>query len=246
MRAVSISRVTDPWLTEVVGRLGFDLIWFDMEHRSFGDGVIDQLSLACRSTGIDLMVRIRKGSYYNAMQPLEFGANGIMVPHCNSVEEARQWVEWTFFPPLGNRGFDNAGVDGDYALSDPRQFLKSRNEETFLVLQIEDRRAVECAEAIAHLEGVHLLFVGLADLTISYGVPMQFDHPSIQEAIDKVACAAARAGKWWGMPTFSPEMAQSALDRGGRLITCAFDHFLLVHGLQTAARAYSRIGITQE
>src|SRR3954451_16375263 len=104
-----VNRVADPWLAEVIGKLGFDVIWLDMEHRAFGFDVIERGSLACRATGIDLMVRVLKTGYTSPMRALEFGANAIMVPHCMSVEEARQWVDWVKFPPLGKRGFDGAG-----------------------------------------------------------------------------------------------------------------------------------------
>ena len=53
------------------------------------------------------------------MRALEFGANGIMVPHCLSAAEAKQWVDWTRFPPLGRRGFDGAGSDADYGAVEP-------------------------------------------------------------------------------------------------------------------------------
>ena len=74
VRAASVSRVTDPWLSELIGRLGFDVIWLDMEHRAFGYEMIDRLSLACRATGMDLMVRILKTGYSSPMRCLEFGA----------------------------------------------------------------------------------------------------------------------------------------------------------------------------
>src|SRR5258708_2938196 len=90
----AICRVAEPWITEVVGRIGYDCIWFDMEHRAFSYDAIDPVSLACRATGMDLMVRILKTGYSTPMRALEFGANGIMVPHCRSAEEARQQVEW--------------------------------------------------------------------------------------------------------------------------------------------------------
>ena len=67
---------------------------------------------------------------------LEFGANGLMVPHCRSAAEARHWVGWAKFPPLGRRGFDGAGADADWALADPIENLKHANEETFLLLQM--------------------------------------------------------------------------------------------------------------
>ena len=243
VQVAGISRVKEPWLAEVVGKIGYDVVWLDMEHRAFGYDVIDAFSLACRSTAMDLMVRVLKTGYSSPMRALEFGANGIMVPHCRSVEEARQYVEWTRFPPLGRRGVDGAGADADFGLANPLEYLSRANQETFLVLQIEDREAVECVEAIAGVEGVDLLFVGPADLTISYGVPMQFDHPAIQRAIDRVAGSVAKVGKWWGTTTGSPEAAQAALDRGARMITCGNDHVFLVEGFQAAYKAFSHIGI---
>ena len=241
VRVAGIGRVTEPWLAEVIGRFGFDVIWLDMEHRSFGYEVIDPISLACRATGIDLMVRVLKTGYSSPMRCLEFGANGLMVPHVRSVEEARQWVEWCRFPPIGRRGFDGAGVDADYMLADPVAHMRNGNEETFLALQIEDREAVECVEDIAALEGVDLLFVGPADLTISYGVPFQFDHATVQRAIDRVAAAVVKAGKWWGTTSGSPEAAQKALDRGARMVTCGGDHVFLVRGFQNAAKEFGNL-----
>ncbi|MGB8011875.1 MAG: aldolase/citrate lyase family protein [Terriglobales bacterium] len=243
VRVVGINRVTEPWLAEVAGKIGFDVIWFDMEHRAHSYEMVDRMAVACRATGVDLMVRIRKTGYTSAMRALEFGANGVLVPHCCSVEEARQWVDWTRFPPQGKRGFDGAGADGDYALADPLEYLKERNQETFLAVQIEDREAVDCVDGIAAVEGIDLLFVGPADLSISYGIPLQREHPVLQRAMDKVANAAQKHGKWWGTVTETPEQAQRELDRGARMVTCADDHFLLVHGLRDAYRQFQQIKI---
>jgi len=243
VRVVNINRVTEPWLTEVAGRLGFDVIWLDMEHRAYGYEVIDRVSLACRSTGVDLMVRIRKNGYTSVQCALELGANGIMLPHCRSVAEAQEWADFTRFPPEGKRGFDNAGADGDYAMADTVRFLRERNAETFLMVQIEDKEAVDCVDAIAGVGGVDVLFVGPGDLSISYGVPMQRQHPLVQKAMDKVANAAAKTGKWWGTVTETPEVAQTEIDRGARIVTCADDHFLLAHGLRDAYQRYEHLKV---
>jgi 2-keto-3-deoxy-L-rhamnonate aldolase RhmA len=243
VRTIGVSRVRDPWIAEVIGKLGFDVIWLDMEHRSFGQEIVDAMSLACRATGIDLMVRILKDGYMAPMRALEGGANGIMVPHCRSVAEARQWVEWARFPPLGRRGFDGAGADADYFLTPPLEHLRHANEQTFLTLQIEDVEAVECVEEIAAIEGVDLLFIGPADISISYGVPMQIDHPKVQGAIDRVAAACEKHGKWWGMPTGTPEAAQKLIDRGARMITCTGDHGLLVNGLVDARKRFADLRV---
>lgn len=243
VKVVGISRVTDPWLTEVAGRIGYDVVWFDLEHRGFGYDKIDPISLACRATGMDLMVRIRKHGYDSVMRALEFGANGIMVPHCRSAEEARQWVEWTRFPPLGKRGLDGAGADAEWAMVDAVTHVEHANREVFLVLQIEDKEAVERIDEIAAVPGYDILFIGPGDLTLSYGVPMQFNHPLIEAAFDCVAQAAARHGKWWGTTSGTPEAAQKVLDRGGRMITAGGDHGALLNGLKSSFQAFSKIHI---
>jgi 4-hydroxy-2-oxoheptanedioate aldolase len=229
-----VNRVAEPWLAETIGRIGYDVIWFDMEHRAFSYDKIDPVALACRATGIDLMVRVLKTGYTSPMRALEFGANGILVPHIRSVEEARQWVEWVRFPPLGRRGFDGAGADAEYALADARAYLEEADKEIFLALQVEDRECVECVEEIAAVPGVDLLFVGPADLSLSYGVPFEWEHPLLQSAIDRVAGAARKAGKWWGIPTGSPEEAQSMINRGASLVTAGNDHEFLIQGFRSA------------
>lgn len=243
VRVAGMNRVAQPWLAEVAGKLGYDVVWFDLEHRSHSPELVAGVSVACRATGMDLMVRVAKTGYGSVIQALEMGANGVMVPHCRSVEEARQWVEWAKFPPLGKRGFDNAGVDCDYGLGDSVVFLEHANMQTFVVLQIEDREAVECIDGIAGVDGVDLLFVGPADLSLSYGIPMQYQHPLLEKAKDKVANATARAGKWWGTVTPTPDAAQKELDRGARMVTCVDDHFLLVQGLQNALLRFADIRI---
>ena len=244
VKTVGICRVVEPWFTELVGYFGFDQIWLDLEHRAFGEEVIDPLSLACRAAGIDLMVRVRKSGYDSPMRALEFGANGIMVPHCRSVAEARQWVDWCRFPPLGKRGMDGAGSDARYGLDNPLDYLKHANRETFLALQIEDREAVDAADEIAAVEGVDLLFVGPGDLSISYGVPMQMNHPHMLRALDRVSEAVAKAGKWWGTTSGTPEAAQQMVDRGARMITCGVDHNFLLLGLKQASQEFAQVAVT--
>jgi len=238
-----ISRVPDLWLAEVVGRIGYDVIWFDLEHRTFPTHTVEAMALACRANGIDLMVRIRKQGYQEIMNLLECGANGIMVPHCRSVEETRQWVDWMRYPPVGKRGMDGVGADADHGMANLVEHIDHANRETFLVLQIEDREAIEQIDEIAAVPGFDMLFVGPADLSISLGTPLQTQSDVVQRAIDKVADAAARHGKWWAIPTATPEIAQQMLDRGARMVTGGGDHGFLVQGFTNSFERFNKIQV---
>jgi len=238
-----VSRVTDPWIAEYLGRSGYDVIWFDLEHRSFPYSTVEPFALTCRATGIDLMVRVRKTGYQEPMQMLECGANGLLVPHVRSAEEARQWVEWSRFPPMGRRGMDGAGLDADYGLAPPLEYMEHVNRETFLALQVEDREAVDRIDEIAAVPGFDILFIGPGDLSISLGTPMQTNSPVMEAAIDRVAQAAARHGKWWAIPTATPEVAQAMLDRGARMITGGGDHGFLVRGIQESFERFGKLRV---
>jgi 4-hydroxy-2-oxoheptanedioate aldolase len=233
------------WLAELIGRIGYDVIWYDLEHRTFDPSTVEPIALACRATGIDLMVRIRKHGYQEVMNLLECGANGIMVPHCRSAAEARQWVEWMRYPPIGKRGMDGVGADADHGMANPVEHIEHANRETFLVLQIEDREAVEQIDEIAAVPGLDILFVGPADLSISLGVPLQTQSEEVQRAIDRVAAAAARHGKWWAIPTATPEIAQAMLDRGARMVTGGGDHTFLVQGFTNSFGRFNKVQVRQ-
>ena len=96
------------------------------------------------------------------------------------------------------------GADADYALTSATEYLSRVNDEVFLALQVEDKECVECVESIAALPGVDLLFVGPADLSISYGVPFQFGHPLVQSAITRVARGRARRVSGGACPRVRP------------------------------------------
>jgi len=241
VRVAKISRLSDPWIFELAGRCGFDAVWFDMEHRGFGYETIAPIALACRSTGIDLIVRILKDGYTSPMRVLEAGASVVLIPHCRSAGEARQWARYCRFPPLGDRGFDGVGADADHGLADPAEYLRHANRQVVVAVQIEDQEAVESVEEIAGVEGVDVLFIGPGDLSISYGIPFEWGHPVMLNAIARVARAAERNRKSWGIASDSPKSAQMAVDLGARLISCGSDHGWLVRGLQNAYDAFREV-----
>ena len=243
VRVPIVVRVSEPWLAEAIGKLGFDALWLDMEHTCFDYADLGPVAIACRATGMDLIVRVRKSEYSTPMRALESGANGIMVPHCCSAAEARRWAEWIRYYPAGRRGFIGIGADADYMMADFREYLGHANREVFLILLIEDPEAVECVEEIAAVDGVDMLLVGPADLSVSYGIPMEFDHPRLQAAIDRIAAAAKKSGKWWGITTSDAEAAQIALNRGARMVTCGIDHVVLVQGFQKAQKQFANLSV---
>jgi len=228
----NISLGVNPMAVELAGKLGFHGIWMDMEHRSFTWRDIELLIMAARLGDVDAVVRIRKQEGYATVhRPLQEGAGGLIVPHVRSPEEAAQWVEYGKFPPVGRRGFENVMRDADLGMANNADYVEHANRETFIALQIEDIEAVDAVEEIAAVPGYEMFFVGPADLSLGYGVLGETRHPKVMKAIEKIAAAAARHGKWWGMPvTGAAEAAQFAA-MGGRFFNFGGDFGWIRAGL---------------
>lgn len=236
----------EPSLFELTSLLGFDGIWLDLEHHFFSVETAAHFARAARVGSSDIMIRPAKGEYMRMSRIFEIGAQGIMYPRCDNAEEARQVVRWAKFYPLGERGIDSAGADNPYCLMPLPEYLLAANRETFVVIQIEDPRAIEHADAMAAVGGVDVLFLGPGDFSILAGIPGQWDHPVIQDAMKRVASAAKKAGKHWGMPIFSVEHARQVMELGGRFLCHGCDLLMVKAGLEEIQRKFEPLGVTFE
>jgi 2-dehydro-3-deoxyglucarate aldolase/4-hydroxy-2-oxoheptanedioate aldolase len=109
--------------------------------------------------------------------------------------------------------------------------MATSNAEGAIILQIETARGVENADAIAAVPGVDVLWIGHFDLSLSLGIPGQFDHPRFAEAVDAVAAACTRHGRPLGVMVNDPIAGQAWLDRGFRAIAYSGDIWLLQRAL---------------
>ena len=182
-----------PALAELAAECGFDWVLLDLEHGCEGEWALPNQLRALRGSGTLGIVRVGAAGADLISRVLDWGADGIMVPHVNSVNEARQVVENLRYPPRGRRGVSRTVRAMGYGL---RPMVEGAKEPVFLA-QIETLEAVENAEAIAAVDGVSALFVGPADLTHdlrSRGMEDRFD-----QALDQVVLAAQAQGKGCGI-----------------------------------------------
>ncbi len=236
----------DPSIFELTSLMGFDGIWMDMEHHTYSLETATQLMRAARIGSSDILARPANGEFMQIGRMLEAGAQGIMYPRCSSAAEAVEVVKWSKFAPLGKRGFDGSGADMPYCTMPISDYILQANENTFIVIQLEEQSAVDQAEAIAAVPGVDALMLGPADFSILEGVAGQFNHPKLQSAIQTIADAARNQGKHWGMPTFNTEHAQELMNQGARMLYHMADIIFVKNGLEQMQRQFAPLGFTFE
>ncbi len=233
---------TDPSVFELTSLMGFDGIWMDMEHHTYSLETAANLMRAARVGRSDIIARPAKGEFMRMGRMLEAGAQGIMYPRCDNAEEAGEVVRWAKFAPLGQRGFDSGNPDNPYCTMPFEEYIRAANDETFLIIQLEEQSAIDRAEEIAGVEGVDMIMLGPADFSVLSGVAGQFDHPVVQKAIEKIASAARNTGKNWAMPTFSLEHAQSVFDQGARLLFYSADIVMVKNALENMRSDFGKMG----
>ena len=196
-------------------RAGFDCIWIDMEHRAFTMTQVQAMLAYAHLYDIDLMLRPPTLEKTGLYRYLEEGAAGLLIPHVSTPEKAQMLVQSVKFPPLGDRGIDNAGLDADFNIHDPDEYVAWANRETFLAVQIETPEAVANADAIAATEGVDIVFVGPGDLGLRL---RQTGEMTLDEAYEIVAAACKKHGKAWGGPAVPLDSMKKHHAQGAQLL----------------------------
>ncbi len=187
--------LSDPRNAEIAALCGFDCIWPDFEHVPNGIHDLENIVRAAKIYDVDVLTRVRKGSYSDFINPFEADSTGIMVPHLMSAKEAKEIVYFTKFHPIGRRPLDGGNADGKYCMVDGKDYMQEANRERFVVVQIEDPEPLKEIDEICSMEGIDMIFFGPADFTQGIGKPCDFNAPELSEARAIVAKKAREYGK---------------------------------------------------
>ena len=236
-----LGQLCHPKVVEIIGlNGGFDAVWLDQEHAGLSIAQLEEAARAARATGLSSFARLAATDYATVMRPLEAGVGGVMAAQVRSAAEAADVVRWAKFHPLGLRGVNGTGVDGRYGTLPLTEYLRRANDETFVAIQIEHADAVEEVEKIAALPGVDVLFIGPADLGQSLGVPGEWEHPRLWQAVERVARAARAHGVAWAILPPSPAYAERCVALGCRMLSVGLDVWALQRGLRSFLDEYAK------
>ena len=209
--------------TEILSDLGFDFVVVDEEHGPFDRTSIDLLMLAANATGIAGIVRVAgKASILSA---LDMGAAGIIAPRVNDAEQARDIVAASHYLG-GERGCSPSPRAGRYGALGLADHVACADAGMSVTVMIEHPDAVRNVEAIAAVEGVDALFMGLGDLAVASG-ELSPGAPSIRLAAEQISAAARRHGKGLIATSPSVEAGSWLIELGVHAFVVASDQGLM-------------------
>ncbi|MEE9375819.1 MAG: aldolase/citrate lyase family protein [Rhizobiaceae bacterium] len=191
----------DPLYLAAVARTGVDAVTLDMQHGMQTENSVIHGVAAIAASSKPALVRIPVGRFELASKVLDAGAQGIIAPMINTVEDAEQLVSYTKYIPVGDRSYGPSQAAAILQVSGV-DYVKNANKDLIIFAMIETKEAVENMEAIAAVKGIDGLFCGPGDLSISvrntvipdaYGV----DTIKIVEKIKQVSHDAGKFAATW-------------------------------------------------
>ncbi len=227
---------------EIAGRAGFDYICVDMQH-----GVADYQVAVTMMQAIELgggtpIVRVPWNEPGIIGRALDAGARGVVIPMVNSVAEAQAAVTACKYPPLGARSFGPILVAARAEAGE--NYFEVANATTACIPMIETRQAVEALDDILSIDGVDAIYVGPADLSISYGYGPGYtdDHADYKATLEHIAERCAAHGVVAGIHSTSA-LSADRRGKGFRMQTVSGDAAALGRGMVRDLRTARESGI---
>ena len=223
-----------PHVVEVLSYSSLDCLVLDAEHAPFDRAALDLCILAARAGGKTLLVRPQSASHEQILGALDCGADGVILPHIRSAADAEDAVKACHYVS-GGRGYAGSSRAAGYTSKGMAKHRADAKDVT-IIAQIEDIEGAENIEAIAAVDGIDALFIGRADLTISYAAETP-DDAIVVNAVDRIVAAGKAAGRTTGM--FLGRVGDVGIWRkkGASLFILGSDHDFMLQGAAKLAEA---------
>ncbi len=231
----SVSQLRSAEIPRMFSAAGFDWVFIDSEHGCFSIETIQDLVRSSLLLPITPIVRVADFQYDLLARALDMGAEGLILPRVESPDLLAKTISWTKFPPQGMRGFGLTPPAVGYEAASFVEITTHLNRETLIVAQIESQAAVDRLDELAAVPGVDALLVGPADLSISLGVPGEWDSPKLNAAIDRVIEACDKHKVWPAIQVRDAAMAKRCMNRGMKLIGCGNELAILWNAVKALA-----------
>ena len=225
-------------ITEMAVALGLDWVVIDAEHGHLDwKDINSHIRAALRSDTV-VLVRIAERSTILSKRALDIGADGIMIPWMEKVEEVEEAVRDCRYPPEGRRG-----IGGERATAWGQclsEHAAEANENVLIVPLIESIAAIPNVAIMCEVDGIDLFFFGPADFSSTAGFRGQWEGPGVAEQILKLKDTINAAGKHCGVVSTSTQNLTDRLDQGFRMLALGMDSGLLLRSLHQSLQEVDR------
>jgi 2-keto-3-deoxy-L-rhamnonate aldolase RhmA len=221
-----------PGIGPMLAACGMDFVIYDMEHGRCDIALASEMIASCRGTEIVPMVRVPDLESAPLSRVLDLGARGVMVPRVETRAQMERAVAELKYAPAGKRGVA-LGIAHDLYRPGGQSFFAEANDDTVVIAILETVRAFENLDEIVSVPGLDVAWMGHYDLTVSMGIPAQFEHPRFLAAMDALVDACKHHNVAPGFLPATPADTLQWIRKGFRAISLGSDIGVFMSALRS-------------
>jgi 2-keto-3-deoxy-L-rhamnonate aldolase RhmA len=219
-------------------KLGFHLLWVEMEHSPVTLESLRNIVLATRGLPASIFARVPVNELWTAKRVLDQGVSGVIFPFTSTPDLALQAAQSCRYPPHGRRGSGAGAAIATWPCND--NYYESADANIMTVAVVEDRAGLENIDAIASTPGIDVIFVGTSDLAFSLGERGNQQCSTVTCALQRIGDAARRHSKPLGRPAVTMQQIRECIDDGFLFIQTVTELGLLTAGARDLVKEIER------
>ncbi len=234
----------NPRWIPVLDGVGLDYVVIDTEHNPRSRGELGDFLTMFNTTGVVPIVRIPIPDSHYVTMAMDAGAQGVLAPYCETVDQVREVVAAAKWRPLKGDAARRLIETGEHVSDSTKAYLEDRNKNSVAIIGIESVAAVKNLPEMLKVPGIDGIFVGPNDMSISLGYPDQYDREEYQTTVKYVIDTAGAQGIAVLVHHQTPELSSFWINQGARFILHGTDRRALAEGFRTE---FSRLrGVAKE
>lgn len=227
-----ITSISPMW-PAAIKRTGVDFVFIDTEHIPLDRAELAKLCQIFRALEITPIVRIPSPDPFLACQVIDGGALGVVAPYLESVAQIRELVGATKFRPLKGEKLHQYLYGHEEMPAELAQYITNFNAQNICIANIESMPAVERLDDLLSVQGLDAVFIGPHDLSVSLGLPEQYDHPEFEKVVREIIHKTRRHGLSIGIHfSLEPERQIQWMKEGANIVVHSFDIALFTQRLK--------------
>lgn len=224
-------RLPDPSAAEIMAASGINMICIDNEHYPSDVERVEKIARAAQIHGASVFIRVPNDEPARIAQMMDCGLQGIKIPHVETKEQAQRIVDAVKYAPAGKRGFCPITRGTAYGEDlPPKEYTQEANRETVIAVMVETKTGLENMDEILSIPEIDIIAIGPSDVSASYGLPGQPDHPIVKAAIEEGSRKVIEAGRYLCTVVKNEEQARQAWKSGIRVFQVGSDLQMLSGG----------------
>lgn len=216
---IMVQDFTCPAIVALLADVGFDFIVVDQEHGPASNQDLQDLVIAAKNIDLAVIVRTTRNAYEYIARVLDMGADGVMIPHVDTTEEAKRAVDCAKYPPVGNRSYGMRRYLSKLSPnSNSAEYISDANENTTIFLQAESTEFLDNMDTILSNPWIDGIIVGPSDFTMSMGIIGQYEDEQFANNVDAILQLCKQYRKHFGIHFSKMELMEAWKNKGMNIL----------------------------